>query len=102
MAHLRRHRDPDGISDRDLVAAEVEEPPHDRDRARRVYVSLVGTAEGRREVAAHAHALPARLRHELLETLESLGDRGVGVAPAEALAGRREDGDLTRPRPTCQ
>ena len=97
LAHLRRHSDPDGIADRDLVAAEPRRAARATSIARAGSTRpFVGAAERGRDVAAHAQPLAARLGHEVGEALEGLVDRRVDVLAAEALAGRGEDRDLAR------
>ena len=64
-------RDADRVADRDLVDLEVEELVDDLPHRLGRDVALVGTAEGRRDVAAHADPLGLGARDAPAESARS-------------------------------
>src|SRR5207237_1252417 len=64
--------DPDGIAQRELVAADLAQAPRNFQRARRVHLAFVRAAPDGAEVGAHEQALLLRGRHDLAEVLQRL------------------------------
>src|SRR5205823_13834285 len=89
----------DGVAERELVAAEVEQAPPDvdRDTGRRRTVPRIG--EDHREIAADAQALVLRTPDDLAIVIDRFLARASQILSRVAVARRGEDGDLTDAAP---
>lgn len=87
----------DGVAERDLVAAHLEQLASHRGDLLRRHLAFVGAAEHAGHVTAHTDTLLAGGVHHRHEALEALGDRAVDVLLREGLAGGGEHRDFLHP-----
>src|SRR5439155_20661654 len=89
----------DGVAERELVAAEVEQAPPDVDRDAGRCRTVPWIGEDHREIAADAQALVLRAPDDLAIVIDRLLARTPQILSRVALARRGEDGDLTDTAP---
>src|SRR5260370_11613180 len=99
--HPRRCRGADGLTERDLVTAEIEEPPSDARYSSWRNWTLIRTIDHTGDVTAHRHALAFRPRRHPRKAPETLFNGAVRIALGKRLRGRREDRDLLGTRRPC-
>ena len=98
---FRRRADADRVAQRDLVAAHRVQLRGDPHHVGERHVALVRTAEHRRDVAAHAHAIGIGAFQDGPEAVQRLRDGGVGVLEVERLGGGCEHRDFGRAGGAC-
>jgi hypothetical protein len=94
---LGRGADADGVAERDLVAAHLQQRRRHVGHRLRRDRPLVGATHHAGDVAAHPHAGRVRRLGDRAEAFERLGDRAVDVLLAEGLGGGAEHRDLPCP-----
>ena len=96
-----RGPDPDGVAERDLVAAEIAQGDGEVGDGGRRYGPLVGAAEDAGDVSPHAQFLGQGALGDRTQPLDRLRDRAIDVRLGEGVGRGSEDGDLARSSGEC-
>ncbi len=86
--------DPDGVAQRDLIAAEIPQRLRHVDDRRRFDLALIGTPQHTGDIPPHPDAVVPGAGHHRLEALDRFGDRAIDVGARERFRRRGEHRDL--------